>query len=286
MHSVSMNEARAANPQMVSAPVMDEASFATLAKLVKGQTGIVLSDRKRDLVQGRLARRLRALGLPDYGAYCALLQSPEGERELGPMINAMTTNVTRFFREPHHFDMLRGEVIPACLEAGGTRFRLWSAGCSTGEEPYSIAMTLAAASRGASWDARILATDIDSDVLARAAAGRYEAQAADAIPAEYRRRYVGRVDDEQIEIHPDLRPMLTFKQLNLMHGWPMRGPFDAIFCRNVVIYFDKETQCDIFGRFADLLSPGGWLFIGHSETLHGVSHRFAVAGRTAYRKRG
>ncbi len=283
MRVLSASQSAVTGPQATA--VLDAESFASLADLVKQQTGIVLSDRKRDLVQGRLARRLRALGLRDYGAYCALLQSQAGERELGPMINAMTTNVTRFFREPHHFDMLRDEVIPACQQDGDQRFRLWSAGCSTGEEPYSIAMVLAAATRQTLWDARILATDIDSDVLAKAQAGVYEAQGAESIPAELRRRYVAPAGDDHVEIRSEIRPMLTFKQLNLMHAWPMRGPFDVIFCRNVVIYFDKETQRDIFSRFADLLKPGGWLFIGHSESLHGVSHQFAVAGRTAYRKR-
>lgn len=268
----------------MNAAVLDTASFRALAALVKAQTGIVLSDRKRDLVQGRLARRLRALSLPDYAAYCAWLASPAGEAELGPMINAMTTNVTRFFREPYHFDMLRDSVLPE-MRTMTNRLRLWSAGCASGEEPYSIAMTLAETARDTGWDARILATDIDSDVLARARTGRYDADGAQTIPQVFRQRYVT-TDDGQIEIRPEIRAMLTFKQLNLMAAWPMRGPLDVIFCRNVVIYFDKETQARVFARFATLLRPGGWLFLGHSETLHGVGDAFAQAGRTAYRKRG
>ncbi len=278
------SQARQPSQSAMSSPALDANSFRALATLVKAHTGIVLSDHKRDLVQGRLARRLRALSLPDYAAYCALLASSSGEQELGPMINAMTTNVTRFFREPYHFEILRQTVLPQA-RATGSRFRLWSAGCSTGEEPYSIAMTLVDTIPDPRWDARILATDIDSDVLTRARAGHYDEEGAQTIPAPLRRRFVAAASGGGIEIRPEIRARLAFKQLNLMADWPMQGPLDVIFCRNVVIYFDKETQARTFTRFAQLLRPGGWLFLGHSETLHGVGQGFSQEGRTAYRKR-
>jgi chemotaxis protein methyltransferase CheR len=264
---------------------MDE--FKAIARRVHERTGIVLGDSKRDLVHGRLGRRLRTLGCGSFREYLQRLDGPDGEQEQAILINAITTNLTGFFREPHHFETLAKEAIPelAKLPSQGKRLRIWSAGCSSGEEPYTIAMTVQRALPGlGQWDARILATDIDTNMVATSRAGVYDVEKTNAIPQELRRRFLIPGDDETVEMSPALKQMISFKPLNLLQPWPMRGPFDVIFCRNVVIYFDKDTQRTLFNRFADLLRPDGWLFIGHSESLFRVSDRFRHLGRTIYRK--
>jgi chemotaxis protein methyltransferase CheR len=261
--------------------------FKAIAQRIHERTGIVLGDSKRDLVHGRLGRRLRALGCGSFREYLERLDGPDGEQEQGILINAITTNLTGFFREPHHFETLAKEAIPelAKLPSQGKRLRIWSAGCSSGEEPYTIAMTVQRALPGSGqWDARILATDIDTNMVATSKAGVYDAEKIGPIPAELRRRFLIPGDDETVEMSPALKQMISFKPLNLLQPWPMRGPFDVIFCRNVVIYFDKDTQRTLFNRFAELLRPDGWLFIGHSESLFRVSDRFRHLGRTIYRK--
>ena len=261
--------------------LIGEADFQVIAAMLRATAGIVLSNSKRELVSSRLARRVRALGLSGYTQYRQLVESPAGEAERREMTNALTTNLTSFFREEHHFDYLADPVLSSLLQdTGKRRLRIWSAACSSGEEPYSIAMVLhKALGSKAGWDARILATDIDSNMVATAAAGRYDDDRMAGIPARYvsRRMADGVMPDE-------LKRYITFNQLNLLGDWPMRGPFDVIFCRNVVIYFDKDTQRVLFDRIADILTPGGTLFIGHSETLFRVSERFESLGRTMYRK--
>lgn len=262
--------------------------FEKISRFVRARTGIVLNERKRNLVYSRLVRRLRSLRLESFAAYCDYLDGPDGDREHGSLINAITTNLTGFFREAHHFEHLAESVLKpliATRPAGKRRLRLWSSACSTGEEPYSIAMVL----RGllpekASWDARILATDIDTDVVAHARAGIYAAEVAARLPAPLRTRWLEPTPDGRVQIDGRVRSLITFKQLNLLDDWPMRGPFDAIFCRNVVIYFDRQEKCVLFDRLADMLQPGGWLYIGHSENLLGISDRFQLMGRTIYRR--
>lgn len=263
---------------------LTEADFKAISAMVHATSGIVLSDTKRDLVYGRLRRRLRALQIGSFAEYRALLSGPEGRGEQVRMINAITTNLTGFFREPHHFAFLEQRLLPA-ITAKGRRLRIWSAGCSSGEEPYSIAMTVHRAIPNLNgWDARILATDIDTDMVAHGAAGRYAMERSEPIPAELRRAHVRRIDADTVEMGSELRDLIAFKPLNLLGDWPMQGPFDAIFCRNVVIYFDKPTQRKLFDRYADLLAPGGHLFVGHSESLYRVSERFQHLGRTIYQK--
>jgi chemotaxis protein methyltransferase CheR len=258
--------------------------FRAIVAIVREASGIVLTEVKRELVYSRLRRRLRALGLHSFADYRALLDGPDGNAELVRMINAITTNLTGFFREGHHFDFLADRLLPA-LPRARRRLRIWSAGCSSGEEPYSLAMTLHRAMPDlASWDARILATDIDTDMVATGAAGRYAMQRADAIPPELRRAHVRRVDTETVEMGHELKSLIAFRQLNLLGPWPMKGPFDVIFCRNVVIYFDKPTQRELFDRYADLLTQDGHLFVGHSETLHNITDRFRHLGRTIHRR--
>ena len=206
------------------------------------------------------------------------------------MISALTTNLTRFFREPHHFDHLKAHVLPpliARLRKGG-RVRLWSAGCSNGAEPYSIALCLLELMpEAADYDVRVLATDIDDRMIEYGRAGAYDAEQARSIPAALRDRWMGRHADKagaDWRAGPELQRLVAFRELNLVGAWPMRGRFDAIFCRNVVIYFDESTQAEMWSRFADRLEPGGRLYIGHSERVAGAAEqRFESDGVTTYR---
>ncbi|OIR00343.1 chemotaxis protein methyltransferase [mine drainage metagenome] len=260
--------------------------FRFLSAFLSAHTGIVLPDSKREMVRGRMVKRLRALGLDDFKDYCALLDA-DPDAELEHVVNAITTNITQFFREPHHFTLLAADLKRLAARPGGPgRLRLWSAGCSTGEEPYSMAMTLMdSLSPAQRRDALILATDIDTSVLERAARGRYPAKAAERLPAGYRRRFIGAEDEDgRIEIAEEVRAAIRFRRLNLLDSWPMKGLFDVIFCRNVAIYFDKPTQRALVDRYANSLKPGGLLFLGHAESLIGVSERFDVVGKTAYRR--
>jgi chemotaxis protein methyltransferase CheR len=268
---------------------LHDRDFHKIAHLVRDKTGIVIDERKRAFVLGRLGRRLRMLGLDDFAAYCRLLEDPEqGDAEHAMLVNAVTTNHTSFFREPHHFEYLAATVLPAIVASDqqqNRRLRIWSAGCSTGEEPYTLAMVLCELrQKFADWDCRILATDLDTNVLAHAGAGLYDAERAASIPEAFRRRYVTSEDNDQVAVREPLRSLITFKPLNLLGDWPMRGPFDIIFCRNVTIYFDKDTQRLLLDRFATILRPEGWLFVGHSESLLNLTDRFRLVGRTVYRR--
>lgn len=269
----------------------ESSDFQFLADLIRQRVGIVLGPNKENMVYGRLARRLRALGMSDFREYCDLVASPEGSAELLDFINALTTNLTRFFREKHHFHHLSqvalARKIQGTLGGGARRLRIWSAACSTGEEPYSAGMVVLSAIPDIErWDARILATDIDTNVLAKCRKGVYEAQKIESIPEPLRRRFVLPTDAEgrYARMSDDLRSLIVFKKLNLLERWPMKGPFDVIFCRNVVIYFDKPTQRRLFERFADLLADDGFLYIGHAENLFNVTDRFKLIGQTIYRK--
>ncbi|KIZ47555.1 MULTISPECIES: protein-glutamate O-methyltransferase [Rhodopseudomonas] len=268
--------------------VLQDGDFRKIANLVMEKTGIVLSEKKRAFIHGRLGRRLRILGLEDFSQYCRLLESRAGEDERHMLINAVTTNHTSFFREEHHFDYLTKTVLPTIAAPYGNkpgRLRIWSAGCSTGEEPHTLAMMLREFRPSlADWDAKILATDLDTNVVSHAATGLYDADRLETIPAAYRKRYVTVEDDGRFRINDEVRSLISFAPLNLLEKWPMSGPFDVIFCRNVVIYFDKPTQRTLFDRYAELLRPDGWLFIGHSESLLNVTNRFSLVGRTIYRR--
>ena len=261
---------------------LSPAQFHEISRIVYDVAGIVLREGKEGLVRSRLSRRLRALGLPSYEAYLAFLAADRDGRELVEMVDALTTNKTNFFREPAHFDFLRDRLLPA-LPAGPVR--IWSAGCSTGEEPYTLAMVLhEALPDPARSGAKILATDISTRVLAQAKAGRFAEAVAEEVPTDLRRRHFARLPNGGWEAGPSLRGLVTFARLNLMGPWPMRGPFQAIFCRNVMIYFDKATQQKLVSRYHDLLAPGGYLFVGHSESLSGIAHRFAYVQPAVYRK--
>lgn len=265
-----------------------EDDFQALRTLVKQVTGINLTDAKRELVYARVARRLRALNLKSFRQYRRLLKG-DGGAELVQLCNAITTNLTAFFREPHHFEYLRTQVLGPMVAAPPPqrRLRVWSAGCSTGEEPYSIAMTILEAVPDVQrWDIRILATDLDSNVLEHARRGVYSEDRLRYLGAAPRERFFRRVDDAQrsYQVAPELRRLVTIKSLNLMNAFPMKGPLDIIFCRNTIIYFDKETQRHLFARMSRLQSPGQLLFLGHSETLFRTSEAYALVGRTIYRR--
>jgi chemotaxis protein methyltransferase CheR len=288
-----MNQAAsmAANPVGSGDFALTDADFERLCELVRVHTGIALSDAKRQMVYGRLVRRLRALKLASFADYVQLLEGAD-QIELQEFTNAITTNLTSFFREAHHFDYLAEHVLPGIAARAGSpgRLRIWSCACSTGEEPYSIAMVLREQqARLNGIDAKILATDLDSNVLATGAAGVYPADrlrsVSPARAAEFFKRGSGQHQDST-KVAASLRQLVTFKQLNLMHDWPMRGPFDAIFCRNVVIYFDLETKRALFERMAQLQRPGAFLFLGHSETLYRISDHYELIGRTIYRRIG
>ena len=263
--------------------------FEALRTLVKQLTGINLSDQKRELVYGRLARRLRALQLRTFAEYRELLAS-DGGKEIVELCNAITTNLTAFFREPHHFEYLREHVLKplAADPSGPRRLRIWSAGCSTGEEPYSIAMTILETLQDLRrWDIRILATDLDSDVLRRAQRGAYAAERVRGLTPERISRFFTQHQERKelhYQVNPEVAALVTFKQLNLMHPLPMKGPLQVICCRNVVIYFDKDTQRHLFARIAQLQRSGDLLFLGHSESLFKVSEDYALIGRTIHRR--
>ncbi len=261
--------------------------FRKIAQILHSYAGIALADGKAALVYSRLAKRLRSLGLRSFREYCALIEGAEGVDERQTMMAALTTNVTRYFREPHHFDHLRDVVLPPLVERArkGGRVRLWSAACSNGQEPYSMAITvLSALPEAANLDVKILATDIDPNMVAEGKAGIYREEAVAPVPLDLRRRWFKKAPVEgSWEVADELRALVSFRELNLIGDWPMKGKFDAIFCRNVVIYFDEPTQERIWSRFAPLLEPRGTLYIGHSERVTGAATSlFETTGLTTY----
>lgn len=269
-----------------------ETDFRSLVQLAHQQAGIALSDSKRNLVYSRLSRRLRALGMGSFSEYREYLAGSNGHQEMVRFINAISTNLTKFFRESHHFDHFRTHVaVPfshGSRSATGKRLRVWSAGCSTGEEPYTIAVVLKREIPGiANLDVRVLATDIDTDVLDKARRGEYPAGSMDEVPRTYREHFPIADDGtgrDHIAFGDETKSMIAFRRLNLMEPWPFRGIFDAIFCRNVMIYFDAPTKSTLVERFTQQIRPGGWLYIGHSESLIGTHPGLQLVGRTIYRR--
>ena len=266
--------------------------FAVIASSLYDEAGIHLPPTKATLVYSRIAKRLRALGLESFRDYCALIGADSDGSERAAMVAALTTNVTRFYREPHHFAHLKSKVLPPLLRQArqGKRLRIWSAGCSSGPEPYSIALTILSLMPDArSFDIRILATDINPYVLETGRAGVYSSEDLTDVPADLRRSWTDDVasGSDRIRFDDAVRGLVSFRELNLMGTWPMRGPFQAIFCRNVVIYFDEETQMRIWSRMLPLLDTDGMLYIGHSERVIGPAlTALSLDATTTYRKTG
>lgn len=264
-----------------------------IAAMIYSDAGIALNDSKASLVYSRLSKHIRNLGLSGFRAYCQLVASQEGAGERREMLSHLTTNFTRFFRENHHFEHLRDEVLPGLIQRAksGGRVRIWSAASSDGQEPYSIALTVFQAFPNVlDYDFKILATDIDPKILAIARQGAYDEQALETVSPAMRKQWFKEVEiggRRKFQVDERLKRLITYNELNLMAQWPFKGKFDVIFCRNVVIYFDEPTQMRIWTRFADLLPIGGHLYIGHSERVSGDSKNdFDNIGITTYRYLG
>lgn len=268
---------------------LSQRDFELIASIAKEQAGIVIRAHKMAMIRGRLLRRLRALHLRSVTEYCELLRGPDADRELPQLLNVLTTNHTAFFRERHHFDHMRSHALPEIYGRAGRgdgRVRIWCAASSTGEEPYTLAATVVASQPPRNLDVKILATDIDTDVLARAEAAEYSREVYDRSPPDLKGQLqVEPAGHDTVRIGANLRKLLTFRQLNLVTPWPMKGPFDAVMCRNVMIYFDAPTKKSIVDRCVDILRPGGWLYLGHSESLSPPHPAFELIGRTVYRRR-
>ena len=263
----------------------EEQHLKRIAQIACDLTGISLPDSKLPLVYSRLVRRVRALKLQGFDQYCALLVSDEGQSEREELFTALTTNVTGFFRERHHFEFLREKVFPGlgARVLKGDRVRLWSSACSSGQEAYCLAMAwLEACPTATGRDFRILASDIDPRILAKAKDAKYEANTIDQVEERYK-KYFETLDSGKVTPIQQVRDLLSFRQLNLVHDWPFSGKFDVILCRNVAIYFDRDIQSVLWDRFAEAMTEGGHLLIGHSERLCGAgAAKFENCGVTTY----
>ncbi len=261
--------------------------FRRISSFVKSEAGLLFTEQKAPMMESRLIKRLRKLGLSSFNDYCDLIENPDETQERSELISALTTNVTSFFREPHHFETLRTDVIPQLQKRKreGHPIRVWSAGCSRGHEPYSIAMELLAADPAFSQhDLMILASDIDPKVLQVARQGIYETADLQSLPEGFQERFFTTSGDSN-RINAELREMIRFNPLNLLQPWPMKTQFDIIFCRNVVIYFDQSTQDTLWPKFQNATRKDGWLFIGHSERLTAAAApQYASVGMTTYQK--
>lgn len=265
---------------------LTDKQFRQVREQLYSVAGIALADHKKNMVHNRLVRRLRATNQGSFDDYFDYLE--RHEQELPLFINALTTNLTSFFREMHHFDFLKEQIVPEIHQGSSRKLRFWSAGCSMGEEAYSLAISLLEAGIDPMyWDLKILATDIDSNVLSIAEQGIYDQDRSNNLSESKLKRWFYKGKGAQkgmIRVKPELQQLIRFRHLNLMDDWPMDGAFDAIFCRNVMIYFDPPTQQELLQRMAEKLNPGGYLFVGHSESLIRQQRHFQLIGRTIYRK--
>lgn len=281
------------NLQMNNEFLMTDSDYKFLVEFIYQHIGIVITEEKRAMIYSRLSRRLRKLNLKSFKEYCKLLSEDNKQEELANLINAVTTNLTKFFREEYHFDHLKNDIILAKHpilsqnqeSIGRRKLRIWSAGCSTGEEPYSIAISILESIKDIyAWDISIFATDVDTNVLHHAQEGIYKDSGI--LPKSLIQKYTDPVTQDTFRFKSNVKKLIEFKQLNFNKTWPALPIFDVIFCRNVVIYFDRQTQFKLFHSFADHLIDGGFLYIGHSENLYKISDRFSLVGRTTYQKRG
>lgn len=271
---------------------LSDKDFERIRGVVYDHCGINLTKEKKELVRSRLSSQLRHHNMASYSDYLEMVLRDPNSAEFVQFINRLSTNLTSFFREPRHYDYLKKHVLPrieAATPANGTlRIRTWSAACSSGEEPYTLAMVLKESlPSNRKTDVKILASDISTTVLDKARAGRYPAERLATVSNDLQRKYFEAQADKSgfvYTVRPELRQMVLFKQINLIQDWPTITPLDFIFCRNVLIYFDKATHKKLAHRFYDLLKPGGVLFIGHSESLSGFDHPFKNAGPATYTK--
>ncbi len=266
-------------------------NFKRLAELIHGYSGIKMPTNKRTMLEGRLRRRMRATQIATLNDYCRYLFEDDGlESEIVHLIDAVTTNKTEFFREPAHFQFLQSRALPAIARAGRRTIKAWSAACSTGAEPYTLAMVLEENRRsGKRQDYSILCTDLCTQVLAQAVAGMFPEAMIEPVEMELRRRYVMRARDATrglVRMAPELRAQLSFARLNLMdEAYPVESDMDLIFCRNILIYFDKPTQSKVLRRLCDHLRPGGYLFLGHSESIVGIDLPVDQIANTVFQRR-
>ncbi len=264
---------------------LSEAQFQEISEFIYNLCGIKLAAGKENLVKARLAKRLRFLGMSDFDDYIAYMKNEQEPVELSCMIDEITTNQTSFFREYNHFDFLRDKAIPQLNEH---RIRIWSAGCSSGEEPYSIALFLDKhLPQIKQKDIKILATDISLKMLEKAREGVYNDQSLQSVPSQMLMKNFQTVRVKPFrlrQINESIKKMITFARLNLMSDWPMKGPFNMIFCRNVMIYFDKQTREKLVNKYYEILEQGGYLFIGHSESMAGLNQPFKYVQPAVYRK--
>lgn len=261
--------------------------YRRFCDLIYAESGMALGDQKASLLVSRLSKRLRDLGLSTFTQYFEKVREDGTHEEFTRMLDLISTNKTDFFREPNHFNFLRERILPELSQA--KRIRVWSSACSTGEEPYTIAMTLYdGVQRPAQWDFRILATDLSTRVLAKAAAGIYDEERVRVLSPDMIKRHFlkGRAERAgTVKVKPHLAEMIQFRRLNLMdERFPIKTPLDIVFCRNVMIYFDRSTQETLVNKFYRYLRPGGCLFIGHSESLQWITHPFKAVAPTIYRK--
>jgi chemotaxis protein methyltransferase CheR len=271
---------------------LSPSDFRKVCDIVHDLAGIHLHEGKRELVIARLSKRIRQLGMKSVGEYLSYVREEQTQEELVTMLDALSTNLTSFWRESQHFDYVAKYTLPRivarCHQTGDWRIRVWSAGCSSGEEPYGLAMLLLhELERPSQYDLKILATDLSTKVLGIARAGAYSTERVKPIPQDIRRRFVTEESTSygrQYRVSQEIKSLVSFARLNLMESWPMRGPMDFIFCRNVMIYFDKPTQTRLVKRYHELLRPGGTLFVGHSESLTGIEHSFHYVRPTVYEK--
>lgn len=270
-------------------PKMKDADFTKFSNLIKSEFGIKMPPSKKTMLEARLQKRLRALGMKSYSEYCDFIFSPGGvEKELTQLIDVVTTNTTDFFREPKHFEILLSTVLPELIRRGSSPVKVWSAGCSSGEEPYTLAIVLSEfAANNFDFNFSILATDISNEILNKAINAVYPMSKVDVIPMAMKKKYLlkSRNKNKQlVRIAPEIRRKIEFLRLNFMENFPFKDEKDIIFCRNVVIYFDRPTQCTLFSKFCARLAKGGFLFIGHSESISGMDLPVRQIAPTVYQK--
>ena len=272
---------------------INESDFRRVSDVIYKHCGINLHDGKKTLVRARLAKRMRATKIRNVKEYLDYALSTKDQKEFYDLVDSISTNLTSFFREKVHFDLLKEKFIPNIIahqakHGGPKKFRIWSAGCSTGEEPYTMAMTLTEAFKGSpGWDIKILASDVSTRVLNKANSGLYAADRVKPLSMQQQNTYFTKVNvdgEVRFQVKDEIKKMISFRYLNLMEKWPFKGPFDTIFCRNVMIYFDKQTQEKLVARYYDCLRSEGLLCIGHSESLTGINHKYRYLQPATYAK--